>query len=105
MKYLTTIPKTARRVTAVIAAASVAGLIATTAAFAASSSGAAPTADTTRAASAAVRCLHGEDLGVWVAVTQVNGTAGSIYLAAAVHQPEPARLRDARLPRGLRRRP
>ena len=41
MEHRTTISKTARRVTAVIVAASVAGLIATTAAFAASSSGAA----------------------------------------------------------------
>ena len=59
MKYLSTIPKTARRVTAVIAAASVAGLIATTAAFAASSSGAALAADTARTTAAAVPCLHG----------------------------------------------
>ncbi len=79
MKYLSTIPKTARRVTAVIAAASVAGLIATTAAFAASSSGAAPAADTTRAAPATVRSCTASDLGAWVAVTQVNGTAGSSY--------------------------
>jgi hypothetical protein len=71
MKHLTTISKTARRVTAVIAAASVAGLIATTAAFAASSSGAAP---------AAVPACTAEDLGVWVAVSQGNGAAGSLYL-------------------------
>jgi hypothetical protein len=69
MKHLTTISKTARRVTAVIAAASVAGLIATTAAFAASSSGA-----------AAVPACTAEDLGVWVAVSQGNGAAGSLYL-------------------------
>ena len=80
MKHLTTISKTARRVTAVIAAASVAGLIATTAAFAASSSGAAPAADATRAASAAVPACTAEDLGVWVAVSQGNGGAGSLYL-------------------------
>ena len=79
MKYLSTIPKTARRVTAVIAAASVAGLIATTAAFAASSSGAVLTADASRAAPAAVRACTASDLGAWVAVTQVNGTAGSSY--------------------------
>jgi hypothetical protein len=79
MKYLSTIPKTARRVTAVIAAASVAGLIVTTAAFAASSSGAVLTADTSRAAPAAVRACTASDLGAWVAVTQVNGTAGSSY--------------------------
>jgi len=71
MKHLTTISKTARRVTAVIAAASVAGLIATTAAFAASSSGAAP---------AAVPACTAEDLGAWVAVSQGNGAAGSLYL-------------------------
>src|SRR6476660_7440312 len=52
MKNLTLIPKTARRATAVIAAVSAAGLI---------------------AASAAV------DLGAWVAVSQLNGTAGSSY--------------------------
>jgi hypothetical protein len=80
MKHLTTISKTARRVTAVIAAASVAGLIATTAAFAASSSGVALTADTTRAAPAAIRSCTAEDLGVWVAVSQGNGAAGSLYL-------------------------
>ena len=80
MKHLTTISKTARRVTAVIAAASVAGLIATTAAFAASSSGAAPAADATRAASAAVPACTAEDLGAWVAVSQGNGAAGSLYL-------------------------
>ena len=71
MKHLTTISKTARRVTAVIATASVAGLIATTAAFAASSSGASP---------AAVPACTAEDLGAWVAVSQGNGAAGSLYL-------------------------
>jgi hypothetical protein len=80
MKHLTTIPKTARRVTAVIAAASVAGLIVTTAAFAASSSGAALAADAGRASSAAVPACTAEDLGVWVAVSQGNGAAGSLYL-------------------------
>ena len=79
MKCISSIPKTARRVTAVIAAASVAGLIATTAAVAASSSGAVLTADTSRAAPAAVRACTASDLGAWVAVTQVNGTAGSSY--------------------------
>jgi Protein of unknown function (DUF4232) len=80
MKYLSTIPKTARRITAVIAAASVAGLIATTAAFAASSSGAALASDTGRASSAAVPACTAGDLGVWVAVSQGNGAAGSLYL-------------------------
>ena len=79
MKHLSTIPKAARRAAAVIAAASVAGLIATTAAFAASSSGAMPTADTTPAAPAAVRACTASDLGAWVAVTQGNGAAGSIF--------------------------
>ena len=79
MKYLATIPKTARRAAAVIAAASVAGLIATSAAFAASSSGAVLTADTSRAAPAAVRACTASDLGAWVAVTQGNGAAGSIF--------------------------
>jgi len=79
MKYLATIPKTARRAAAVIAAASVAGLIATSAAFAATSSGAVLTADTSRAAPAAVRSCAASDLGAWVAVTQGNGAAGSIF--------------------------
>ena len=80
MKYLSTIPKTARRVTAVIAAASVAGLIAATAAFAAGSSGAVLASDTARTAAAAVPACTAEDLGVWVAVSQGNGAAGSLYL-------------------------
>ena len=79
MKYLTMIPKTARRAAAVIAAASAAGLIATSAAVAAGSSGAVLAADTSRTAPAAVRACTAEDLGAWVAVTQVNGTAGSSY--------------------------
>jgi hypothetical protein len=77
MKYLST---TAHRVAAVIAAASVGGLIATTAAFAASSSGAALASDTTRASSAAVHACTADDLGAWVAVSQSNGAAGSLYL-------------------------
>ena len=77
MKYLAT---TARRVTAVIAAASVAGLVATTAAFAAGSSGAALASDTTRASSAAVHACTAQDLGVWVAISQGNGAAGSLFL-------------------------
>jgi hypothetical protein len=80
MKRISSIPKTARRVTAVVAAASVAGLIATTAAFAASSSGAALAADTGRASSAAVPACTAKDLGVWVAVSQGNGAAGSLFL-------------------------
>jgi hypothetical protein len=78
MKCISSIPKTARRVTAVVTAASVAGLIATTAAFAASSSGALA-ADTGRVSSAVPACTA-SDLGVWVAVSQGNGAAGSLFL-------------------------
>jgi hypothetical protein len=73
MKHLST---TARRVAAVIAAASLTGLIAATTAFAAGSSGTALTADT---AAAAVPSCTAADLGAWVAITQGNGAAGSIY--------------------------
>ena len=66
MKYLTMIPKTARRTAAVIAAVSAAGLIATSAAVAAGSPGAALAADTSRAAPAAVRACTADDLGAWV---------------------------------------
>jgi Protein of unknown function (DUF4232) len=78
MKYLTMIPKTARRTAAVIAA----GLIAASAAVAAGSSGssgAALAADTSRAAPAAVRACTADDLGVWLAVAQLDGAAGSVY--------------------------
>ena len=73
MKHLST---TARRVAAVIAAASLTGLIAATTAFAASSSGTALAADT---APAAVPACTAADLGAWVAASQGNGAAGSIY--------------------------
>ena len=73
MKFLSAIPLTARRVTVVIAAASVAGLIVTTAAFAATSSG------TARTSAAAVQPCGSSDLGAWVAADQGNGAAGSIY--------------------------
>jgi hypothetical protein len=76
MRFLST---TARRVAAVIAAASLAGLIATTAAFATTSSGAALASDAVRASSAAVPACTAADLGAWVAVDQGNGAAGSIY--------------------------
>ena len=79
MKYLTTIPKTARRAAAVIAAAAAAGLIATSAAVAAGSSGAALAADTSPAAPAPVRACTADDLGVWLAVAQLDGAAGSVY--------------------------
>jgi len=76
MKHLST---AARRIAAVIAAASVTGLaFATTAAFGASSSGAVLTSDTARASAAVPACAAG-DLGAWVAVTQGNGAAGSIF--------------------------
>jgi hypothetical protein len=78
MKYLSTIPKTARRITAVIAASSAAGLIAV-AASAAAPSGAVLAADTARATATAVPACTAGDLGAWVAVTQGNGAAGSIF--------------------------
>ena len=73
MKHLST---TARRVAAVIAAASLTGLIAATTAFAAGSSGTTLAADT---APAAVPACTAADLGAWVAVDQGNGAAGTIY--------------------------
>jgi hypothetical protein len=73
MKHLST---TARQIAAVIAAASVTGLIITTAAFAAGSSGTVLAADT---ASAAVPACTAGNLGAWVAVDQGNGAAGSVY--------------------------
>jgi len=79
MKYLPVIPRTARRITAVITAASAAGLIATTATAAASSSGAALTSDTARTTAAAVPACTAADLGAWVAVSQSDGAAGSIF--------------------------
>ena len=59
----------ARRVIAV-AAAVVAGLAISTAAYAATSSGTSP---------AAIPRCSANDLGVWVAVSQGNGAAGTIY--------------------------
>ena len=79
MKFLPTIPKTARRITAVIAAASAAGLIAATAASAAGSSGAVLASDTARTTATAVPACTAADLGAWVAITQGNGAAGSIF--------------------------
>ena len=78
MKYLSTIPKTARRIATVIAAASAAGLIAVCAS-AAGSSGAVLASDAVRTAAAAVPACTAGDLGAWVAVTQGNGAAGSIF--------------------------
>lgn len=77
MTYLSTIPKAARRAAAVIAAASAAGLITATA-LAGSPPGAALAADTARAPAAVPACTAGQ-LGAWVAVTQGNGAAGSIF--------------------------
>jgi len=77
MKYLPTIPITARRITAVIAAASAAGLIAATAV--AGSSGTVLASDTARTTAAAVPACAAVDLGVWVAVSQSDGAAGSIF--------------------------
>ena len=76
MKHLPTIPRTARRITAVIAAASAAGLIAATAT---GSSGAVLAADTARTTAAAVPACTADNLGVWVAVSQSDGAAGSIF--------------------------
>src|ERR1043165_1301041 len=77
MKYLPTIPRTARRITAVIAAASAAGLIAVTAS-AAGSSGTVLAAATARTAAAVPACTA-DNLGVWVAVSQLDGAAGSAF--------------------------
>jgi Protein of unknown function (DUF4232) len=79
MKYLRTIPKTARRAVAVIAAALAAGVIAASAALAATSSGTVPAADTAHAVPAAVRACTADDLGVWLAVSQLDGAAGTSY--------------------------
>lgn len=75
MKHLST----ARRVAAVITAASVAGLIAVTAVLAGGSPGTVLAADTASAPAAPVPACTAADLGVWFAVTQGNGAAGSIY--------------------------
>jgi hypothetical protein len=83
MKYLSAIPSTPRRVLAVITSVAVAGLIATTAAFAVASpgaaSGAAFASDTARVSSAPVPACHAGQLGVWIALAQSNGAAGTIY--------------------------
>ena len=64
---------TARRVVAV-AAAAVAGLAISTAAYAATSAG------TASAAPASIPRCTASDLGVWLAVDQGNGAAGTIYI-------------------------
>jgi Protein of unknown function (DUF4232) len=63
------LPTTARRVAAV-AAAAVAGLAISTAAYAATTSSAKP---------ATIPQCTASDLGVWLAVSQGNGAAGTIY--------------------------
>jgi hypothetical protein len=78
MKYLPTIPRTGRRITAVIAAASAAGLIAATAASA-GSSGAVLASDTARTTAAAIPACTADNLGVWVAISQLDGAAGSAF--------------------------
>jgi hypothetical protein len=78
MKYLSAIPSTARRAIVVIASFAVAGLVAT-AAFAASSPGAALASDTARLSSAPVPACQASQLGVWIALAQSNGAAGTIY--------------------------
>jgi Protein of unknown function (DUF4232) len=81
--YRTTIMKllstTTRRIIAVMAAASLAGLIVATAAFAATSSGTVLASDTARTSPTAIRSCTAADLGAWVAADQGNGAAGSIY--------------------------
>jgi hypothetical protein len=83
MKYLSVTPSTARRVIAAIAAVAAAGLIAATAAFASSSpgaaSGAALASDTARLSSAPAPACQASQLGVWIALAQSNGAAGTIY--------------------------
>jgi hypothetical protein len=83
MKHLSAIPSTVRRVVAIIASIAVVGLIAATAAVAASSpgaaSGAALASDTARLSSAPVPACQASQLGVWIALAQSNGAAGTIY--------------------------
>ena len=64
-------PTTAARRIVAVAAAAVAGLAISTAAYAATSSSGTPTA--------AIPQCTASDLGVWVAVNQGNGAAGTIY--------------------------
>ena len=64
------LPTTAARRVVAVAAAVAAGLAISTAAYAATSSGTSP---------AAIPRCSANDLGVWVAVSQGNGAAGTIY--------------------------
>jgi hypothetical protein len=81
MKYLSVIPSAVRRVIAGIAAVGVAGLIAA-AAFGPSSpgaaSGAALASDTARLSPAPAPACQASQLGVWIALAQSNGAAGTI---------------------------
>jgi hypothetical protein len=80
MKYLSTIGKTARRTTAALAAtAAAAGLIALTAVSAAGSPGTVLASGTARTTATSVPACTAHDLGAWVAITQGNGAAGSVY--------------------------
>jgi Protein of unknown function (DUF4232) len=71
MKLLPTLLTTGGRRIVAVAAATVAGLAISTAAYAATSSSSAPAALIPRCAAS--------DLGVWVAIDQGNGAAGTIY--------------------------
>jgi Protein of unknown function (DUF4232) len=68
------LPTTAARRVIAITAAAVAGLAISTAAYAATSSPA-----TARTTAAAIPKCTASDLGVWVAISQGNGAAGTIY--------------------------
>ena len=70
------VPTTARRIVAV-AAAAVAGLAISTAAYAANSSG--TSSGTASTSAAAIPRCTASDLGVWLALDQGNGTAGTTY--------------------------
>ena len=72
----TTLRITGRRVVA-IAVAAVAGLAISTAAYAATSSG--TSSGTASTAAASIPRCTASDLGVWLAVGQGNGAAGTIY--------------------------
>jgi len=73
MKLIPATLRTTGRRAIAIAAAAVAGLAISTAAYAATSSG------TASAAAASIPRCAASDLGVWLAVGQGNGAAGTIY--------------------------
>jgi hypothetical protein len=82
MKYLSTVPHTARRVIAVITAAAVTGLVVTAALTTGSpggTSGATLASDTSAVSTAAVPACQASQLGVWIALAQSDGAAGTIY--------------------------